>query len=56
MTENPHEHVAFFTDYLGADTYRALIDKAYAGSGTVMRAEFWQGELERLLEALEALS
>jgi hypothetical protein len=49
LTEHPHEHVGFFTVYLGSwDAYQALIDKANAGKDTVMRAEFWQERITAL--------
>lgn len=53
LTEHPHEHVAFFTQHLGGwDAYQALIDKAREGLGLTLRAEFWQGEVERLSKLL----
>lgn len=53
LTEHPHEHVAFFTMWLGSwDAYQALIDKADAGKDTVMRSAFWQDEIDRLSKAL----
>ena len=56
LTHAPHEHVAFFTAYLGGwETYQALIDKAREGLGKTLREDFWQGEIERLSKLLEAL-
>ncbi len=52
LTEWPHEHVAFFTAQLGSwEAYQALIEKANAGKDTIMRADFWQGEIDRLAAA-----
>ena len=59
LTEHPHEHVAFFQHWLntrnGALPFPRLVEKAYAGKDKVMRAEFWQGEIERLQGLLGAL-
>lgn len=52
LTENPYEHVLFFTAHLDPGEFQHLRDKAYGGIGQVMRAEFWAAEcarLERLL-------
>lgn len=49
LTEHPHEHVAFFTEYLGGwDGYQALIDKARDGLGKTLREDFWKSECDRL--------
>jgi hypothetical protein len=56
LTEYPHEHVQFFTLWLGSwDEYQALLDKAEAGLHKTMRAAFWEGEISRLTALLEAL-
>lgn len=56
LTEYPHEHVRFFTVYLGSwDAYQALLDKAESGLHQTMRGDFWQGEIERLQALLEGL-
>lgn len=53
LTEHPHLHVAFFTEYLGGWTaYQALIDKAREGLGLTLRADYWQAECERLKKLL----
>lgn len=57
LTEWPHEHVAFFTGYLGGpDAYQALVDKAREGLGLTLRADYWQAECERLKKLLGALN
>ena len=55
LTENPFEHVLFFTDYLPPGEFQRLKDKAYAGVGLVMGAAFWRAELTRLEGLLERL-
>lgn len=56
LTEWPHEHVAFFTQYLGGpDAYQALVDKAREGLGLTLRADYWSAECERLRKLLEEL-
>lgn len=57
LTEHPHEHVQFFTEYLGGwDGYQALIDKAREGLGLTLRGDFWKAECERLSALLEAVN
>lgn len=55
LTQNPYEHVKFFRRYLGDATFFALRDLAYAGVGTVTKAEFWQQECDRLNELIRGL-
>lgn len=55
LTENPYEHVTFFRRYLGDDTFFMLRDLAYAGVGTVTKAEFWQQECDRLNSLIRGL-
>lgn len=56
LTHAPHEHVAFFTVWLGGwPEYQALIDKAREGLGMTLRSDYWQSEVERLTKLLEAL-
>ena len=54
LTENPHEHVRFAVQTRGEDGYDALIQKAYASVGLVMKAAFWQSEVDRLSPLLTA--
>lgn len=53
LTENPFEHVLFASRTHGEDGYAALRQKAYGGVGKVMKADFWQSEVERLTALLE---
>jgi len=54
LTEYPHEHVGFFTGWLGSwDEYQQLLDKAESGLHTTMRGPFWQEEIRRLSALLE---
>lgn len=54
LTEYPHEHVGFFTTWLGSwAAYQALLDKAESGLHKTMRGDFWEGEIERLRGLLE---
>jgi hypothetical protein len=55
LTENPFEHVLYATKTHGEDGYRALREKAYAGVGKVMKADFWRSEIARLAEVLEGM-
>ena len=55
LTQNPLEHVTFFRRYLGDDTFFMLRDLAYAGVGTVTKAEFWQQEIDRLNSLIRGL-
>lgn len=48
LTENPDEHVEFGKQTRGVEGYAQLKLKAYAGIGLTMKAEFWQGEVDRL--------
>jgi len=48
LTENPHEHVWFFTAYLGNSKYDGLIAKAYNGAGQTMKSSFWQERIDSL--------
>jgi hypothetical protein len=54
LTEHPHEHVGFFTAYLGSwEAYQALIDKANSGVGIKFNADYWQQQIDVLLALLE---
>jgi hypothetical protein len=57
LTEHPHEHVAFFTTWLGSwDEYQALIDRANNGVGIKFNSDFWQEEIRRLVGLLEEVN
>lgn len=47
------EAVVFWTEQWGSEHYAAMRAKAYAGTGKVMRAAFWEGEIARLTILLE---
>lgn len=56
LTHAPHEHVVFFTEWLGGwGEYQRLIDKAREGLGKTLRADYWQAEIARLQSLLAAL-
>ncbi len=48
LTHNPHEHVEFFRDRLGADQYDDLMARAYAGRGMKSPRGFWEDKATEL--------
>ena len=59
LTEHPHEHVAFFQNWCNqhnGPSFERLVERAYAGKDTIMRADYWRQEIVRLSGLLEGLS
>jgi hypothetical protein len=56
IDSHPFEAVQFWSQQFTVEGYAELRQKAYAGSGKVMKADFWRQEIARLEELLRRVS